>query len=285
MPKVPLNAESSIIVSISCQHGIIKILFTLFAIVAIPQKSTKPYQFTMKLFSLLAVSVALPSLCLAYQPGQSGGNPGNRRTFLTTAVTTTSILLQSMAPARASASRIQFGDESIMRPKSHGTSEAPVQEKLLYSVDNKLADRICNFNRHFAERAGYFTTTDWEDQVRAANGPITYYDSVTGKPLFVAPKNRSVDTFLAESRLHGWPSFRDDEVVWDNVRVLKNSGETVSIDGTHLGHNLPDSKVRKQDQEADTIFSRKTLSHPSFSPQGNRYCINLVSIAGQESKM
>jgi len=54
---------------------------------------------------------------------------------------------------------------------------------------------------------------------------------------------------------HGWPSFRDNEVVWDNgVRVLK-SGEAVSLDGTHLGHNLPD-----------------------FS--GNRYCINLVSVAG-----
>lgn len=41
------------------------------------------------------------------------------------------------------------------------------------------------------------------------------------------------------------------QVVWDNVRVLKGSGETVSVDGTHLGHNLPDRK-------------------------GNRYCINLV---------
>ena len=33
------------------------------------------------------------------------------------------------------------------------------------------------------------------------------------------------------------------------------TGETVSLTGTHLGHNLPDMK-------------------------GNRYCINLVSIAG-----
>ena len=55
--------------------------------------------------------------------------------------------------------------------------------------------------------------------------------------------------------LHNRPSFRDEEVVWENVRVLKGSGETVSLDGTHLGHNLPDRA-------------------------GNRYCINLVSIAG-----
>lgn len=78
---------------------------------------------------------------------------------------------------------------------------------------------------------------------------------MTGKPLFRAPVNRSVDDFIAESEVHGWPSFRDDEVVWENVRVLKSSGETVSTSGTHLGHNLPDKN-------------------------GNRYCINLVSVAG-----
>lgn len=45
------------------------------------------------------------------------------------------------------------------------------------------------------------------------------------------------------------------QVNWDVVRVLPD-GETVSVDGTHLGHNLPDRI-------------------------GNRYCINLVCIAGQ----
>ena len=39
------------------------------------------------------------------------------------------------------------------------------------------------------------------------------------------------------------------------MRVLKSTGEAVSATGTHLGHNLPDAK-------------------------GNRYCINLVSVAG-----
>jgi len=102
--------------------------------------------------------------------------------------------------------------------------------------------------------------------------------SVTGKPLFVAPIGRTAEDFIAESEVHGWPSFRDQEVVWDNVRVLKGIGETVSLDGTvsslpflrlckllfslpvyidfsllslnastpsslqHLGHNLPDKK-------------------------------------------
>ncbi len=67
-----------------------------------------------------------------------------------------------------------------------------------------------------------------------------------------------MEQFVAESRSHGWPSFRDQEVVWENTRILKD-GEAVSVDGTHLGHNLPDGK-------------------------GNRYCINLVSVAGSPQK-
>ena len=87
------------------------------------------------------------------------------------------------------------------------------------------------------------------------NGETTYYDAVSGLPLFVAPRGRSFAAFEAESRSHGWPSFRDSEVIWDNVRVLPD-GEAVSLAGTHLGHNLPDRS-------------------------GNRYCINLVSVAGK----
>lgn len=81
-----------------------------------------------------------------------------------------------------------------------------------------------------------------------------FRDPVTGLPLFVAPVGRSWQAFLDESKRHGWPSFRTNEVVWANVRVLGN-GETVSVNGTHLGHNLPDMK-------------------------GARFCINLVSVAG-----
>jgi peptide methionine sulfoxide reductase MsrB len=44
------------------------------------------------------------------------------------------------------------------------------------------------------------------------------------------------------------------------MRVLRTTGETVSKDGTHLGHNLPDRK-------------------------GNRYCINLISVAGLPVEM
>ena len=89
----------------------------------------------------------------------------------------------------------------------------------------------------------------------SAPNPINFYDSVSGKLLFVAPRGRTAAEFLAESKAHGWPSFRDEEVVWESVRVLPD-GETVSTAGTHLGHNIPDQR-------------------------GNRYCINLCSVAHQ----
>merc|ERR1712137_379136 len=147
--------------------------------------------------------------------------------------------------------------EKIMNQKEHGTCPHPVQSNLKFGCDEKTADRICAFNRHYAERSGYHSSTSWADEI-AGKGPVEYYDSVTGKLLFTAPVNRSESDFMKESKSHGWPSFRDAEVNWDYVRVLPG-GECVSVDGTHLGHNLPDAN-------------------------GNRYCINLVCIAGNPEK-
>eukprot|EP00802_Teleaulax_amphioxeia_P020718 Tamp_21015.p1 GENE.Tamp_21015~~Tamp_21015.p1 ORF type:complete len:267 (+),score=48.55 Tamp_21015:96-803(+) len=145
-----------------------------------------------------------------------------------------------------------YGSREIMKKKKHGTSDKPVMKNLKFGCDYELADKICCFNRHFAENAGYFKKTRWLSEVDGEE--TTYYDSVTGKPLFSAPRGRTFEAFVKESKVHGWPSFRDEEVVWDNVRCLRD-GECVSLTGTHLGHNLPDKS-------------------------GNRYCINLVSIAG-----
>lgn len=152
------------------------------------------------------------------------------------------------------------GDEDIMKPKNHGTSEYPVQYNLRWGCDRKMADNLCNFNRYYAEYSGYWQSSlffsDAKQKIASGNNePITFYDSGwKGSPLFTAPQNRTWKDFVRESQSHGWPSFRDSEVNWDFVRVLP-SGETVSIYGTHLGHNIPDRK-------------------------GNRYCINLISVAG-----
>lgn len=151
-----------------------------------------------------------------------------------------------------------LAEESVMAEKAHGTSEKPVQKNLRWKCDFATADRICNFNRHYAEYAGYWETTDFIKAVKekgADQEPIQFFDSVTGTLLFTAPVGRTMQEFLEESRKHGWPSFRDEETNWEHVRTLKN-GECISVTGTHLGHNLPDKS-------------------------GNRYCINLVSVAGQ----
>ena len=148
---------------------------------------------------------------------------------------------------------VVMGSEDIMAPKAHGTCTQPVQHDLRFGCDAKTADRICCFNRHYAEHSGYAWGTSWPKEI--PEEPINYYDSVSGKQLFRAPVGRTKAEFLKESKAHGWPSFRDAEVNWEHVRVL-GDGETVSVDGTHLGHNLPDGK-------------------------GNRYCINLVCVAGK----
>mmetsp|Transcript_23414 Transcript_23414/g.50758 ORF Transcript_23414/g.50758 Transcript_23414/m.50758 type:complete len:198 (-) Transcript_23414:108-701(-) len=152
------------------------------------------------------------------------------------------------------------GDEDIMSKKEHGTSAVPVQDNLRWGCSKTLADRICNYNRHYAEDSGYWQhSSEFLAEIaelKKNNESMQFFDSNTGKLLFTAPKSRTWDDFRVESKSHGWPSFRDEEVNWKNVRVLPD-GETVSLAGTHLGHNLPDKK-------------------------GRRYCINLVSVAGRQ---
>eukprot|EP00913_Durusdinium_trenchii_P016724 g15721.t1 len=138
-------------------------------------------------------------------------------------------------PAKAESYPVQ-GNEELMKQKAHGTTEYPVQdsmpqrlhivwqtvsdppcecstlfveEVLRWDVDRGTADRICSYNRHFAEYAGYWSTTKFLKQVNREGE--TFYDSVSGKPLFVAPKGRTWKEFEKESFVHGWPSFRDEE--------------------------------------------------------------------------
>ena len=127
-----------------------------------------------------------------------------------------------------------MGDEEMMQQKAHGTSELPVQDNLRWSCREDIADRICNFNRHYAENGGYWErSTSFLKEESMTTGEITFYDSVTGEPLFYAPRGRSWESFVRESRIHGWPSFRDEETNWEHVRVLPN-GECISKQGTHV---------------------------------------------------
>ena len=165
--------------------------------------------------------------------------------------------------AAAGASKI-FGaapgaPDSIMDDSSGTYCVGPVQEQLRWNVDQDLAERIACHNRRYAERAGYWRGDDLTFLAEAAGAEeLEFFDSVTGKLLFVAPRGRTMAEFLDESLHHGWPSFRDEETIVENVRVIEGGdhrGELVSVDGTHLGHNIPDDR--------------------------NRYCVDLVSVAGR----
>ncbi|KAH8093514.1 hypothetical protein JL720_4650 [Aureococcus anophagefferens] len=165
--------------------------------------------------------------------------------------------------AAAGASKI-FGaapgaPDSIMDDSSGTYCVGPVQEQLRWNVDQDLAERIACHNRRYAERAGYWRGDDLTFLAEAAEAEeLEFFDSVTGKLLFVAPRGRTMAEFLDESLHHGWPSFRDEETIVENVRVVEGGdhrGELVSVDGTHLGHNIPDDR--------------------------NRYCVDLVSVAGR----
>lgn len=57
-------------------------------------------------------------------------------------------------------------------------------------------------------QSGYFEKTTLLRDAKVATEPIQFFDSNTGKLLFTAPKGRTMDQFLEESRAHGWPSFR-----------------------------------------------------------------------------
>lgn len=134
----------------------------------------------------------------------------------------------------------------------------PIERDLLFGCqsDYDMADHICCHNAHYAEPAGYLNRAPIKLFQRLdPSVQHTFYDpACTSMPLFKAPIARNFAQWKSESLSHGWPSFRKQEVVAENIVVLPN-GEVRSKCGLHLGHNLPDV-------------------------HGDRYCINLVCIAG-----
>lgn len=56
-------------------------------------------------------------------------------------------------------------DETVMSEKGHGTTSAPVMDNLRWKCDPKIADRICCYNRHYAEPSGYFLSTSFVEEV------------------------------------------------------------------------------------------------------------------------
>eukprot|EP00325_Prymnesiales_sp_UTEX-LB-985_P033581 CAMPEP_0174729066 /NCGR_PEP_ID=MMETSP1094-20130205/52956_1 /TAXON_ID=156173 /ORGANISM="Chrysochromulina brevifilum, Strain UTEX LB 985" /LENGTH=194 /DNA_ID=CAMNT_0015931105 /DNA_START=27 /DNA_END=612 /DNA_ORIENTATION=- len=101
----------------------------------------------------------------------------------------------------------------------------PSAVQLRWGANPSTADHICCKQHDYAEYWGYWESTSFP---MSSTEPITFYDPTTGRPLFIAPRGRSYADFIRESRHHGWPSFRDAELVKENVLVLPG-GETISV--------------------------------------------------------
>ena len=146
--------------------------------------------------------------------------------------------------------------ESVMR--NQRTLGTKIERTLRWNSRSATAKQICARNRHGAEWSGLLNRSDkfieeLNAEMDGGGGHVTFYDSALHRPVFEV-FNRPLSQFLEESVKHGWPSFRAEDVVWENVRIL-DDGEVVTKDGLHLGHNIPDEK-------------------------GPRFCINLVCVSG-----
>jgi hypothetical protein len=66
--------------------------------------------------------------------------------------------LKPVEPSKSGPTKITYpiiAEESIMAHRGHGTCSRPPQFALRFDVEYTLADRICCFNRHYAEHYGY----------------------------------------------------------------------------------------------------------------------------------
>jgi len=153
----------------------------------------------------------------------------------------------------------------------------PVQANLRYNMSGRpisaglpvqdpketLAEAICcdKVYHGYAETSGTYKLPTVElFKNMNQKGETTFYDPVCGIPLFIVPRGRTLANFQEETTEHGWPSFRDEEVVKGNVfNETDGLGGMRSKCGTHLGDNLPD----------DT---------------GNRYCLDLSCVSGNPAK-
>jgi hypothetical protein len=98
----------------------------------------------MNIYFVLAAAASLCAQAFAFDISPETG----RRNFIAAAsVAAVSVFSPSKSFAVEVGGKIRFGDESIMTQKGHGTSASPAQSDLLYGVSEKLADKICNFNR------------------------------------------------------------------------------------------------------------------------------------------
>ncbi|CAD7963382.1 unnamed protein product [Amoebophrya sp. A120] len=203
----------------------------------------------------------------------------------------------------------------------------PERPQLRWLVDEATAVNVCcTVPQRLAEpQASFyqglnFTGTGYALPEELPNGTayMSFYSSSDpNEELFrvpgFGPNPRSYLEFYLESKYHGWPSFRDDEVNFDRVmNVTANETNPESFGGaTGGGEPIPKSvsehnplrhpsyrgqvspNLNPVPSEIITVPTSHTkvgkvieipsihLGHNMPDEQGNRYCVNLVCIAGK----
>merc|ERR1711871_1352195 len=164
-------------------------------------------------------------------------------------------------------------------PKQFDTCSAKVQGNLRYNISifdtpdgipvnvtatESLATAVCCDSRPkvFAEPRFLFQNpfVNLFANMRKNKGPTTFYDSVSGIPLFRAPMGRTQDEFEADTTEHGWPSFREKEIISENV-VTDKDGFVYSKCGTHLGSYLPDDKGARWCLDLSCLSGNPAAAH------------------------
>ena len=132
----------------------------------------------------------------------------------------------------------------------NNTCTAPVQSNLRYNISKTsaiadfpfplpqsetLAQAVCcdNAFKAYAEPRETYARPDVNLYEKMNKDGTTISYDVCGIPLFEAPKGRSFEDFKADTDEHGWPSFRPEELIKGNSRIIKETGEVVSKQ-THL---------------------------------------------------
>jgi len=185
--------------------------------------------------------------------------------------------VQSIAVTDASGAVVSSSESSSTRPSAgNDLCKGPVQSGLRYNISTRttpetlsdyvdatetLAEAVCCDRRTLplAEPRFTFLAPDidlWSHLDET--GVTTFYDSVCGLALFRAPVNRTLAEFKADTEEHGWPSFREAEVVQENIQTDEATGYVISGCGTHVGSYLPDEA-------------------------GKRWCIDISCVSGNEA--
>jgi len=126
------------------------------------------------------------------------------------------------------------------------------------TADESLAQAVCcdtQFTNYPEPRNFY---VDHQLFLRLdKDGVNTFYDSACGIPVMKAPIGRTFEEFKEDTSEHGWPSFRGEEIIEENITVGDDGLTIFSKCGTKLGTYETDDS-------------------------GTRACLDLVCISGQE---